>query len=130
MKEKTILFSDKAPKPVGPYSQAVEFDLHKKLIYTSGQVGINTEGKFVSGDIKEQTKQTLENLKNILEDNDSSMENVIRTTVYLRDMNDFSDMNEIYNTYFKNSLPARSTIAVLGLPLDARVEIDVISFKN
>lgn len=130
MKDKTILHSDKAPKPIGHYSQAVEFDLQKKLIYTSGQVGLNTEGKFVSGNVKEQTKQTLENLKNILEDNGSSMENVIKTTVYLRDMNDFAAMNEVYNEYFKNSLPARTTIAVLGLPLDARVEIDVISFKN
>ncbi|MDQ3020708.1 MAG: Rid family detoxifying hydrolase [Bacteroidota bacterium] len=130
MKEKTILHSDKAPKPVGPYSQAVEFDLQKKMIYTSGQVALNTEGFLVSEDVKAQTKQALENLKNILDDNGSSMENVIKATVFLRDMDDFTEMNEVYNEYFKNSLPARSTVAVTGLPKDARVEIEVISFKN
>lgn len=130
MKDKTILYSEKAPKPIGPYSQAVEFDSSKKLIYTSGQVALNAKGFLVSEDVKSQTKQALENLKNILEDNGSSMENVIKSTVFLRDMEDFTEMNEVYNDYFKNSLPARSTIAVSGLPKDARVEIEVISFKN
>lgn len=124
---KSILISTKAPKPVGPYSQAVSYG---EFIYTSGQVGINTEGKFVSGEIQDQTRQVLENLKSILEDNGSSLENVIKTTVYLKDMNDFKPMNEIYAGYFGNSLPARSTVAVAGLPLDARVEIEVIAFKK
>ncbi len=130
MENKVILFSDKAPKPVGPYSQAVEFDMQKKLIYTSGQVALNTEGFLVSEDIKSQTKQTLENLQNILEDNGSSMENVIKATVFLKDMDDFAEMNSVYNDYFGNSLPARSTIEVACLPLNARVEIELISFKN
>lgn len=124
---KSILISSKAPKPVGPYSQAISFG---EFIYTSGQVGLNSEGKFVSEDVQDQTKQTLENLKSILEDNGSSLENVIKTTVYLRDMNDFKPMNEIYAEYFGSSLPARSTVAVAGLPLDAKVEIEVIAFKK
>ena len=124
---KNILISTKAPKPVGPYSQAVSFG---EFIYSSGQVGLNSEGKFVSDDVQGQTKQTLENLKSILEDNGSSLENVIKTTVYLRDMNDFKPMNEIYAEYFGSSLPARSTVAVVGLPLDAKVEIEVIAFKK
>ena len=124
---KNILISSKAPKPVGPYSQAVSFG---EFIYSSGQVGLNSEGKFVSDDVQGQTKQTLENLKSILEDNGSSLENVIKTTVYLRDMNDFKPMNEIYAEYFGSSLPARSTVAVVGLPLDAKVEIEVIAFKK
>ena len=124
---KNILISPKAPKPVGPYSQAVSFG---EFIYSSGQVGLNSEGKFVSDDVQGQTKQTLENLKSILEDNGSSLENVIKTTVYLRDMNDFKPMNEIYAEYFGSSLPARSTVAVVGLPLDAKVEIEVIAFKK
>ena len=124
---KDILKSTKAPAPVGPYSQAIRFG---EFIYTSGQVGLNSEGKFVSGDVQDQTKQTLENLKNILEDNGSSLDNVIKTTVYLRDMNDFKPMNEIYAEYFGSSLPARSTVAVAGLPLDAKVEIEVIAFKK
>jgi len=124
---KNILISPKAPKPVGPYSQAVSFG---EFIYSSGQVGLNSEGKFVSDEVQGQTKQTLENLKSILEDNGSSLENVIKTTVYLRDMNDFKPMNEIYAEYFGSSLPARSTVAVVGLPLDAKVEIEVIAFKK
>jgi 2-iminobutanoate/2-iminopropanoate deaminase len=130
MKDKKVLYSASAPEPIGPYSQAVSFNLQKELIFTSGQVALDTEGSLVSQEIKEQTRKAIENLKNILEDNDSSLENVIKTTVFLKDMNDFAAMNEIYNEYFKSSLPARSTVAVAGLPKDAKVEIEVISFKK
>lgn len=124
---KKVLFSEKAPKPIGPYSQAVGFE---NFIYTCGQVALDKEGKFVSDDVKEQTKQVLENLKNILEDNNSSLDNVIKVMVFLKDMKDFSQMNEVYGEYFTNSFPARSTVAVSALPLDAKVEIEVISYKN
>ena len=124
---KKILFSDKAPEPIGPYSQAVGYN---DFIYTCGQVALNKEGKLVSEDIKEQTKQVLENLKNILEDNNSSLDNVIKVMVFLKDMKDFPQMNEVYAEYFTSSFPARSTVAVSALPLDARVEIEVISYKN
>lgn len=124
---KKVLFSEKAPKPIGPYSQAVGFE---NFIYTCGQVALDKEGKFVSDDVKEQTKQVLENLKNILEDNNSSLDNVIKVMVFLKDMKDFTQMNEVYGEYFTSSFPARSTVAVSALPLDAKVEIEVISYKN
>ena len=124
---KKVLFSEKAPKPIGPYSQAVGFE---NFIYTCGQVALDKEGKFVSDDVKEQTKQVLENLKNILEDNNSSLDNVIKVMVFLKDMKDFTHMNEVYGEYFTSSFPARSTVAVSALPLDAKVEIEVISYKN
>ncbi|MEZ4689244.1 MAG: RidA family protein [Ignavibacteria bacterium] len=124
---KKILFSDKAPKPIGPYSQAVGFE---NFIYTCGQVALGSDGKLISDDVKAQTRQVLENLKNILEDNNSSLDNVIKVMVFLKDMKDFSEMNEVYAEYFTSSFPARSTVAVAALPLDARVEIEVISHKN
>lgn len=124
---KNILNSDKSPKPIGPYSQAIGFD---KLIFTSGQIPMDTEGNIVSSEIEEQTCQVIRNLKNILEENDSSLENVIKSTVFLKDMMDFNSMNEVYNEYFKTSMPARSTVEVSRLPKDVRVEIEVIAFKN
>ena len=124
---KKILISDKAPKPIGPYSQAVEYG---NLIYTSGQVALDTKGYVISDEIDDQTRKVLDNIKCILEDNGSSMDNVIKTTVFLRDMIYFNSMNEVYETYFSKSLPARSTVAVLGLPKNVKVEIEVIAFKN
>ncbi|MCY7363052.1 MAG: RidA family protein [Ignavibacteria bacterium] len=123
---KKILISDKSPAPIGPYSQAVGFD---NLIFTSGQIALDTDGKIVSSEIEEQTCKAITNIKNILEDNGSSLENVIKTTVFLKDMNDFNSMNEVYNEYFKNSMPARSTVEVSRLPKDVRVEIEAIAFK-
>lgn len=124
---KTHIHSDKSPAPIGPYSQAVGFE---KLIFTSGQIALDNEGNIVSEDIKNQTDKVIQNLKNILEDNGSSLENVIKTTVFLKDMNEFAPMNEIYDKYFGKSLPARSTVEVSRLPKDVRVEIEVIAFKN
>lgn len=124
---KTILNSDKSPKPIGPYSQAIGFD---KLIFTSGQIPMDTEGNIVSSEIEEQTCQVIRNLKNILEENGSSLENVIKSTVFLKDMVDFNSMNEVYNEYFKTSMPARSTVEVSRLPKDVRVEIEVIAYRN
>ena len=124
---KKILFSDKAPKPIVPYSQAVGYD---NFVYTSGQVALGVDGKLISEDVKDQTRQVFENLKNVLEDNDSSLNNVIKVMVFLKDMKDFSQMNEVYAEYITESFPARSTVAVAALPLDARVEIEVISYKN
>jgi len=123
---KKILISDKSPAPIGPYSQAVGFD---KLIFTSGQIALDKDGKIVSSEIEEQTCKAITNIKNILEDNGSSLDNVIKTTVFLKDMNDFNSMNEVYNEYFKNSMPARSTVEVSRLPKDVRVEIEAIAFK-
>ena len=83
----------------------------------------------VSGDIKQQTKKVINNLKSILEDNEASLDNVIKTTVFLQDMNDFSSMNEVYSEYFGNTMPARSTVQVAKLPKDVKVAIEVIAYK-
>lgn len=119
--------TEAAPKPIGPYSQAVNF---RRLIFTSGQVALNEHGVIATEDIKEQTKIVIENLRNILKEGGSSLANVIKTTVFLKDMNDFAQMNEVYNEYFGKVLPARSTVEVSRLPKDARVEIEVIAFIN
>lgn len=119
--------TEAAPKPIGPYSQAVNF---RRLIFTSGQVALNENGVIATEDIKEQTKIVIENLRNILKEGGSSLFNVVKTTVYLKDMNDFAQMNEVYDEFFGKALPARSTVEVSRLPKDAKVEIDVIAFIN
>ena len=124
---KNILYSKEAPEPIGPYSQAIGFE---KLIFTSGQIALDKSGTIKSDDIKEQTKAVIENLKHVLGDNGSSLENVLKTTVYLSNMNDFAEMNEVYAQYFSKSMPARSTVEVSRLPKDVKVEIDVIAYRD
>jgi 2-iminobutanoate/2-iminopropanoate deaminase len=125
MKKKLV--SSKAPNPIGPYSVAVNYG---NLIYTSGQIPLDRQGNIVGTDIKEQTRQTIENLKNILEENGSSIEQVIKTTVFLKDMNEFAGMNEVYNEYFQDSAPARSTLEAARLPKDVRIEMDIIAYQS
>lgn len=125
-KIKTISTTN-APQAIGPYSQAKQFG---ELIFTSGQIPLNANGEFINGDIKEQTKQVLENLASVLKEGDSSLQNVIKTTVFLADMNDFNAMNEVYEKYFGSNKPARSTICVKELPKKALVEIECIAVKN
>ncbi len=125
---KEIISTDKAPAPVGPYSPVVAFD---KLIFVSGQGPIDTETKeLVAGTIQEETRVTLENIKNILEDVGSSMENVLKVTAYLGDMNNFFAFNEIYAEYFPSDPPARTCIQAGRLPFDIKVEIDVIACRE
>ncbi|MCB0724220.1 MAG: Rid family detoxifying hydrolase [Ignavibacteriae bacterium] len=124
-KERTSLYSPLAPNPIGPYSQAVSYG---DLIFTSGQIGLDMDGNIVSNDVEIQTRIALENLLHILEDNNSSMDFVIKTTVYLKDMNDFTKMNEVYNAFFGESKPARSTVEVSRLPKDVKVEIDAVAY--
>jgi len=124
---KEYLISNKAPAPIGPYSQAIGFE---NLIFTSGQIALDTEGNIVSTEIEEQTKKVLDNLRFILEDNGSSLDHVIKTTVFLKDMMDFNSMNEIYKSYLGKYPPARSTVEVSRLPKDVRVEIEVIAYKK
>ena len=101
------------------------------MIFTAGQVAIiPASGEVIAGDIKAQTKQVLENVKAILEEGGSSLANVVKTTVFLKDMNEFAAMNEIYAQYFSQSPPARSTVEVARLPKDVRVEIDAIALVN
>jgi 2-iminobutanoate/2-iminopropanoate deaminase len=122
---KKIIFTEKAPKAIGPYSQAVRTE---SLVFTAGQAGLDpVTGELVQGGIEAQTRQVLTNLKDILEAADSGLNFAVKTTVYLKDMNDFSKMNAIYSEFFPENPPARSTIAATGLPKGALVEIEVIA---
>jgi len=122
---KSAVFTDKAPAAVGPYSQAI---ITGNLVFTAGQTGlIPGTRNLVEGSVREQTKQTLTNVRTILEAAGSSLDKVVKTTVFLADINDFTAMNEVYATFFPNVPPARSTFQVAKLPLNALVEIETIA---
>lgn len=122
---KKVINTNQAPAAIGPYSQAIKVG---NLVYTSGQIPINpATGNFVEGGIKEQTRQSLTNIKAILEEAGLSMNNVVKTTVFLADMNDFADMNSVYAEFFTEPYPARSAVAVKTLPKGALVEIEVVA---
>jgi len=124
MSEKKIFYSDKAPEPKGPYSQAV---IHNGLLYISGQVPINPEtGIIVRGTIEDETKVVLNNIKALVESAGASMKDVLKVTCYLADIDDFRRFNDVYKEYFKDEPPARTTIQAGKLPLDVQVEIDAI----
>lgn len=119
------LHSDKAPKALGPYSQAI---VAGGLLFASGQVPIDpATGNFVEGGIKEQTKQSLTNVSNVLAEAGIELSHVVKTTVFLSDMDNFAAMNEVYATFFSEPYPARSAVAVKTLPKGALVEIEVIA---
>lgn len=123
--EKQIISTKNAPAAIGPYSQAVSVG---NLLFTSGQIPINpATGEIVSGDVKAATKQSLENIKAILEEAGTSLDKVIKTVVFIKDMNDFASVNEVYGTYFSSNPPARSCVEVARLPKDVLVEIEVIA---
>jgi 2-iminobutanoate/2-iminopropanoate deaminase len=120
-----IVQTDRGPKPIGPYSQAVRAN---GFLYVSGQVALDPKtGELTGTDIQQQTQRTLENLKGILEAAGSNLHHVVKTTVFLKDMNDFAAMNEVYGKFFTLAPPARSTVQVARLPKDALVEIEVIA---
>ena len=120
------IFTPKAPKPVGAYSQAIETG---DLIFCSGQIGIDPEtGKLVEG-IEKQTEQALKNLKAVLEAGNSSLDRVVKTTIYLTDIQDFQKVNEIYSKFFGSQKPARATVEVKSLPKGALIEIEAIALK-
>lgn len=122
---KQVISTEKAPSAIGPYSQAIQVG---KMIYTSGQLPVDpATGSFPEGGIKEQTRQSLLNVKAILEEAGASMENVVKTTVFLADMSDFADMNAVYAEFFSQPYPARSAVAVKTLPKGASVEIEVVA---
>lgn len=122
-----VVNTNKAPKAIGPYSQAIEAN---GLIITSGQLPIDpATGEFAPGGIKEQTRQSLTNAKAILEEAGIGLGNVMKTTVFLSDMNDFAAMNEVYAKFFSEPFPARSAIAVKTLPKNALVEVECIAAK-
>ena len=126
---KQIISTNKAPAAIGPYNQGTSFE---KLAFLSGQIPLNPETmEIVEGGVKEQTRQVMENLKAVLEEANSSYANVLKTTCYLSDMDNFVAFNEIYGQYFKGeTAPARSTVAVKTLPKNVLVEVDAIAFKN
>lgn len=124
---KKIVETDLCPKAVGPYSQSV---MVKDFLFTSGQIGIDpAKGEIVAGGIKAQTRQVIENLKNLLSEAGLTLNEVIKSTIFITDMNDFSEINEIYAEYFKESLPARACVEVSKLPKEALIEIEVIAHK-
>lgn len=125
MTEKQIITSSKAPAALGPYSTATVFN---QLLFTSGQLGIDPATNEVAGDdVESQTRQALTNIAGILEDAGTNLENVLKTTVFLRDMNDFAAMNAVYSEFFKADCPARSAVQVANLPKGLAVEIEVIA---
>ena len=122
---KSVISTSKAPAAIGPYSQAIQVG---NLLYASGQIPIDpSTGSIVDGGIKEQTRQSLLNVQAILEEAGISFANVIKTTVFLADINDFADMNGIYAEFFSEPYPARSAVAVKSLPKGALVEIEVVA---
>jgi 2-iminobutanoate/2-iminopropanoate deaminase len=122
---KQVILTDRGPKPIGSYSQAVRTN---GFLFVSGQVALDPKsGELVGADVRQQTERVLDNLKAILEAAGVSLSHVVKTTVFLKDMNDFAAMNEIYARYFTAAPPARSTVQAARLPKDALVEIDVIA---
>jgi 2-iminobutanoate/2-iminopropanoate deaminase len=125
MSNQTIISTEKAPNAIGPYSQAVRTD---GFIFTAGQVGLDPSNmEIVAGGVEAQTRQALTNLQNVLSAAGSGMERVVKTTVFLTDMANFAAMNAVYAEFFPENPPARSTVAVAGLPKGALVEIEVVA---
>jgi len=120
-----VVLTDRGPKPIGPYSQAIRAN---GLLFISGQVALDPKtGEMTEADIRKQTERVLENVRGIVEAAGSKMNHIVKTTVFLKDMNDFGTMNEVYASYFTSTPPARSTVQVSRLPKDALVEIEVIA---
>lgn len=125
---KNVVKTDKAPQAIGPYSQAIEVN---GMVYTSGVVPIDPEtGNVVEGDIKVQATRVFDSMKALLEAAGSDCENVVKTTVFIKDMNDFAALNEIYATYFTGTFPARSCVEVARLPKDVLIEMEAIALKK
>ena len=125
---KEIIITPKAPAAIGPYSQAVKVD---NFIFLSGQIAINPEtGDVVPGDIKAQVRQIFENIKAVLAASGCHPDDVVKTTVFMRNLKDFSAMNEIYKEYFNSNPPARTTVEVGGLPRDVMIEIEAIAISK
>ena len=117
--------TENAPAAIGPYSQAIKIN---GFVFVSGQIPIDPRtGEFVEGGIREQTEQVLKNLAAVLEASGSSLDQIVKTTVFLADMQDFALMNEVYSSFFRENPPARATVAAAGLPRNARVEIEAVA---
>jgi 2-iminobutanoate/2-iminopropanoate deaminase len=127
---KQIITSENAPKPIGPYSHANLVPASGNMLFVSGQVAKDAKtGELVLSDIKSETRKVMENVTAILHDADMDLTNVVKTTIFMKDMNDFTAMNEVYGSFFSGNFPARETVQVVRLPLDVNVEISVIAVK-
>ena len=126
---KTPILTDKAPEPIGPYNQAINFD---NTIFVSGQIPLNPEtGSLVDSGIRDETKQVMENIKEILHEANFKMNDIVKTSIFLKSMDNFGEVNEEYGKYFENIIPpARETVEVSKLPLDVNVEISCIAIKK
>jgi endoribonuclease L-PSP, putative len=125
---KTILSTEYAPGAIGPYSQGIAVG---NMVFTSGQLPINpVNGQLITDDIREATKQAIENVQAILSQSGVVLDDVVKTTIFVKDLADFSAINEVYSTYFKENCPARSCVQVAKLPLDALLEIEAIAVKS
>jgi len=123
--KKRVIQTDKAPKAIGPYSQAIQAG---NFLFLSGQIPLDPKtGELVKGDIRKQTQQVLENIKGVLESQKLGMENVVKVTIFLKDIGNFNQVNEVYATYFPSSPPARSTVEVAKLPRDTDIEIEALA---
>ncbi len=128
MHNKEIVASEQAPKAIGPYSAAVQAE---GFIFTSGQLGLDpATGTLVEGGVEAQARQALMNLKAVLEAGNSGLESVVKTTVFLRDINDFAAMNAVYDEFFTAAFPARSAVQVAALPKNGAVEIEAVALVN
>jgi len=126
--KKKVIQTDKAPKAIGPYSQAIQAG---NMIFLSGQIPIDPKtGELTGGDIRQQTQQVLENIKGLLESQRLGMEDVIKVTIFLKDMGNFNQVNEMYAAYFSSSPPARSTVEVAKLPRNVEIEIEAIALTR
>ncbi|NND52879.1 MAG: RidA family protein [Flavobacteriaceae bacterium] len=125
---KKIITTAKAPAPIGPYNQAVAFG---NMLFTSGQIAFNrAAGEFVLDDIKSETRQVMDNLEAVLTEAGMTFEQVVKTTIFISDMNNFADINEVYGSYFNDeNAPARETVQVARLPRDVNVEISMIAMR-
>ncbi|HTK81968.1 MAG TPA: RidA family protein [Bacteroidota bacterium] len=122
----SIVLTKDAPAPIGPYNQGIIAG--GKMLFTAGQIAIDPKsGQVIQGDIKQQTRQVLKNVEAILRQGGASLASVVKTTVYIKDMNEFAGMNEVYGEFFSSNPPARSTVEVARLPRDVKVEIDAIA---
>jgi len=124
--KKEVVSTESAPKAIGPYSQAIKAG---DFVFCSGQIALDAQsGQVISGGVEEQTKKVLENLKAVLEKAGATLENVVKTTVFLKDMNDFVKMNSVYAQYFTSNPPARAAVEAARLPKDVLVEIEAVAF--
>lgn len=127
---KTVIISENAPLPIGPYSHANVVPASGNMMFVSGQVAKDAKtGELILSDIKSETKKVLENISAILAEAGMDLTHVVKTTIFMKDMNDFGAMNEMYGSFFSGNFPARETVQVVRLPLDVNVEISVIAVK-